>query len=56
MKLVFLGFEQGIVLSIVCFQFALFMKFGALNNSFRFFWKYMWVKKSVKIRVILFKN
>ena len=27
-----------------------------LNNSFQFFWKYVWVKKCVKIRVILFKN
>ena len=27
-----------------------------LNNSFQFFWKYMWVKKCVKIHVMLFKN
>ena len=27
-----------------------------LNNSFQFFWKYMWVKECVKIRLILFKN
>ena len=27
-----------------------------LNNSFQFFWKYMWVKKYIKIRVILFKT
>ena len=27
-----------------------------LNNSFQCFWKYMWVKKYVKIRVILFKD
>ena len=27
-----------------------------LNNSFQFFWKYVWVKKYVKIHVMLFKN
>ena len=37
MKLVFLGFEPGIVLSIVCFQFALFMKFGGVKYQFSVF-------------------
>ena len=27
-----------------------------LNNSFQFFWKYLWVKKCVEIHVMLFKN
>ena len=27
-----------------------------LNYNFQFFWKYVWVKKCVKIRVMLFKN
>ena len=27
-----------------------------LNNNFQFFWKYVWVKKFVKICVMLFKN
>ena len=27
-----------------------------LNNSYQFFWKYVWVKKCVKKRVMLFKN
>ena len=27
-----------------------------LNNSFHFFWKYVWVKKYMEMRVILFKN
>ena len=27
-----------------------------LNNSFHFFWKYVWVKKYVKICVMLFEN
>ena len=27
-----------------------------LNNSFQFFWKYMWVKTYMKIRAMLFNN
>ena len=30
--------------------------YGCLNNSFQFFWKFVWVKKCVEIHVILFKN
>ena len=27
-----------------------------LNNSFQFFWIYLWVKKYIEIRIMLFKN
>ena len=27
-----------------------------LNNSFQFFWKYVWMKKCVEIHVMLFEN